>query len=299
MPVAIITGAGGLIGSEAVDPSSARASTWSASRTTCGPASSARVLDLARHPASGRGLPPQFRWENADIRDTADRPHLRRARRQDRARRPHRRAALARLGRERPADRLRRQRQRHPQPARGHPRPLPRRAVRLLLDQQGLRRHPQPAAAGEPGATARAAPGPPLLQGDRHDHVDRLLHPLAVRRLQGGGRPAGPGVRPLLRDADRLLPRRLPDRAAARRRQAARLPRLPDEVHRHRDALHRLRLRRQAGPRQPPQRRPDRGLRGVTARPARRRRLQHRRRARATARCSRRSRPASGSPAAG
>ena len=63
--------------------------------------------------------------------------------------------------------------------------------------------------------------------------IDRS-HPLAVRRLQGGGRPAGPGVRPLLRDADRLLPRRLPDRAPARRRQAARLPRLPDEVHRHR-----------------------------------------------------------------
>ena len=36
---------------------------------------------------------------------------------------------------------------------------------------------------------------------------------LAVRRLQGGRRPAGAGVRPLLRHADGLLPRRLPDRA--------------------------------------------------------------------------------------
>ena len=38
-------------------------------------------------------------------------------------------------------------------------------------------------------------------------------HALAVRRLEGGRRPDGPGVRPLLRHAHRLLPRRLPDRA--------------------------------------------------------------------------------------
>ena len=41
----------------------------------------------------------------------------------------------------------------------------------------------------------------------------------------------GPGVRALLRHADRLLPRRLPDRPVARRRAAPRLPRLPHEVH--------------------------------------------------------------------
>ena len=44
--------------------------------------------------------------------------------------------------------------------------------------------------------------------------------------------------------ADRLLSRRLPDRPATRRRQAARLPRLPDEVRRHRHPVHGLRLRR-------------------------------------------------------
>ncbi len=139
----------------------------------------------------------------------------------------------------------------------------------------------------------------PYYERHRHLDVDRLLDPLPVRRLQGGGRPAGAGVRPLLRHADRRLPRRLPDRAPARRRQAARLPRLPDEVHRHRHSLHRLRLRRQAGPRQHSQRRPDRRLR----------RLPQRRRApppsttsaaaaSATARCWRRSRSASASPAA-
>ena len=108
-----------------------------------------------------------------------------------------------------------------------------------------------------------AARGPPLLPGHRHDDVDRPLDPLAVRRLEGRGRPAGPGVRALLRHADGLLPRRLPHRPPARRRQAARLPRLPDEVRRHRDAVHRLRLRGQAGARQHPQRRPGRRLRGL------------------------------------
>ncbi len=73
-----------------------------------------------------------------------------------------------------------------------------------------------------------------MLRRHRHDDVDRLNAALALRRLQGRRRPARPGVRPLLRDADRLLPRRLPHRAQPRRRPAARLPRLPDEVHRHR-----------------------------------------------------------------
>ena len=79
----------------------------------------------------------------------------------------------------------------------------------------------------------------PYYKGIDTSDVDRRLDPLAVRGLEGGRRPAGAGVRLLLRHADRLLPRRLPDRPAARRREAARLPRLPDEVHRHRHALHR------------------------------------------------------------
>ena len=123
MPVAIITGAGGLIGSESVEhfigegfdvigvENDMRASFF-------GPeASTSHVTErlVAEH--------PEFRWENADIRDrdAIDRIFAR-ARRSDRAGRPHRRAALARLGRQRPADRLRRQRQRHAQPARGRPR---------------------------------------------------------------------------------------------------------------------------------------------------------------------------------
>ena len=129
-----------------------------------------------------------------------------------------------------------------------------------------------------PADPAGAARGPPLLPGHRHVDVDRPLDPLAVRRLEGRRRPAGPGVRALLRHAHRLLPRRLPHRPAARGGEAARLPRLPDEVRGHRHAVHRLRLRGQAGPRQHPQRRPGRRVRGVPRGAAAGGRLQHRRR---------------------
>ena len=50
---------------------------------------------------------------------------------------------------------------------------------------------------------------------------------------------------------------------AHQRRAAARLPRLPDALHRHRRAVHDLRLRRQAGARQHPRRRRRQRVRGV------------------------------------
>ena len=152
--------------------------------------------------------------------------------------------------------------------------------VHLLLHQQGLRRSAQPPAPGRARCKARAAGEPPLLRRDRHVDVDRRLDPLAVRRLQGGGRPARPGVRALLRHADRLLPRWLPDRPQPRRREAPRLPLLPDALHDDRRAVHGVRLRRQAGAGQHPLRRPGRGVRSVPPRPAARRHLQHRWRAR-------------------
>ena len=92
---------------------------------------------------------------------------------------------------------------------------------------------------------------------------------LALRRIQGRGRPAGPGIRALLRHAYRLLPRRLPDRAQSRRRATARLPGLPDEVHGHRRPLHSVRLQGQAGARQHPQRRPGRRLPALPQEPTR------------------------------
>ena len=143
----------------------------------------------------------------------------------------------------------------------------------------------------ELAAAPRAARGSPLLPGHRHDDVDRRLDALAVRRLQGRRRPARPGVRPLLRHADGVLPRRMPDRTQPRRRQAARLPLLPDALHDDRRAVHRLRLRRQAGTRQHPLCRSGRGLRRLSPRAAgRRRSTTSAVAARATARCSRRSR---------
>ncbi len=300
MPVAIITGSGGLIGSEAVEhfvaegfdvvgiENDMRARFFGPEASTAH-VTERLVADAPRVPL-GEHRHPRLRRGRSD---------LPRARRQDRAGHPHRRPALPRLGGERAADRLLGQRQRDAQPARGRPRPRARRHLHLLLDQQGLRRHAQPPAARGAGDAAGVARVPPLLPRDRHLDVDRRLHSFAVRRLQGGCRPAGAGVRALLRHADRLLPRRLPDRAPARRRQAARLPRLPDEVHGHRHSLHRLRLRRQAGARQHPQRRPDRRLRrlpqGSRGPPPSTTSAAG---ASATARCSRRSRSASGSPAA-
>ena len=64
-----------------------------------------------------------------------------------------------------------------------------------------------------------------------------------------------------------------------RRRDAARLPVLPDALHRRRRAVHGLRLRRPPGARQHPQRRPRARLRGLPPRAAAGRGLQHRRRA--------------------
>ena len=82
-------------------------------------------------------------------------------------------------------------------------------------------------------------------------------------------------------DAHRLLSRRLPDRTKPRRHDAARLPLLPDARDGHGRAVHGVRLRRQAGARQHPRGRSRRGVRGLPRRAAsRRRRLQHRRRAR-------------------
>ena len=49
----------------------------------------------------------------------------------------------------------------------------------------------------------------------RRDDEHRRDHAQRVRRVEGRGRRHGAGVRPLLRHEDRLLPRRLPDRARA------------------------------------------------------------------------------------
>ena len=98
-----------------------------------------------------------------------------------------------------------------------------------------------------PRTTATSAASTPTMSIDRS-------HALAVRRLEGRGRPDGPGVRPLLRHADGLLPRRLPDRARttpARSCTASSSYLMRCTV--TGEPVHGLRLRRQAGARQHPQ----------------------------------------------
>ena len=121
-------------------------------------------------------------------------------------------------------------------------------------------------------------PGHIYEDGHRRVDVDRRVPPQLVRRVEGRRRRARAGVRPLLRHAHRLLPRRDADRAEPRRRRAARLPRLRRALRDDAHALHRLRLRRQAGARRDPLERPDRRVRRVLPRAAQRRGLQPRRR---------------------
>ena len=73
---------------------------------------------------------------------------------------------------------------------------------------------------------------------ERHsrDVHDRSIEALAVRRVEGGGRRPGPGVRPLLRHADVLPARRLPDRTQPQRRRAAWVPVVPGDAATSRDA---------------------------------------------------------------
>ena len=109
-----------------------------------------------------------------------------------------------------------------------------------MSHEQGLRRRAERAAARR----ARDALGLRRRRRTR-DGIDETLpdrrdDAQPLRRLEGGRRRARPGVRPLLRHADGLLPRRLPDRPAALRRRAARLPRLPRAARSARAATYRI-----------------------------------------------------------
>ena len=226
MGIAVVTGSGGLIGSESVAHFVRRGLRRDRARERhAGRASSGRTPPPTRSPSGWTAAPgfPLARRRHPRRRRRGAR--VRRARVEDRAGGAHRRSAVPRLGGIGPADRLRGQRQRHAQPARVHAPALPRRHLRLHLHQQGLRRHAEPPAAGGAGHPPRAARRPPLLRRHRHHDDDRRLDALAVRRLEGGRRPDGPGVRALLRHAHRLLPRRLPHRPQPRRGEAARVPR--------------------------------------------------------------------------
>ena len=100
--------------------------------------------------------------------------------------------------------RLRRQRRRHAEPARGDAPARAGRDVHLHVDEQGLRRRAERAAAASSWRRGgRSTPATATHDGIREDmSIDGSLHS-GVRRVEGRGRRAGAGVRPLLRPARR------------------------------------------------------------------------------------------------
>ena len=239
-------------------------------------------LARARHPRRRRRSTPSSR-----------------STRRARARHAHGGAAVTRLGGQRSAHRLHRQRDRHAQPARGDAPAQPRRDVHLHLDQQGLRRPPELPAARRARDPLELPSRSPLLRRDRHD---RCRSTAACTRCSARRRP-----RPTCScrsTAATSTCRRSASAAAASpgpNHAGAQLHGFLSYLMRCTvtgDAVHGLRLRRQAGARQHPQRRPRRARspRSTRARaPAPS--TTSAAAARATARCSRRSRSASRSPA--
>ena len=130
---------------------------------------------------------------------------------------------------------------------------------------------PERAGAGR-ARDALGLRGSRAARGHRRELPDRRDDAQPVRRVEGRGRPARAGVRPLLRDAHRLLPRRLPHRLGARERGAARLPRVPRALHPRAADVPDLRLQGQAGAGQHPRAGRLLGDPRVLGEPARRRR---------------------------
>ena len=245
-PVAIVTGSGGLVGSESVATSSRPASTSSGSRTTCGRASSGRGVDRARRPSD---CSPSYASAFGRSRSTSATP-----------------TAWTRLFAEH-AKQLELVIHTAAQPSHDWAASDPqtdfavnangtlnlleatrdaraRRDVHLHVDQQGLRRSSERPAAGRARDAARARPRITLLPRHRHVDVDR---PRRLHSLFGVSKAAADL---LVQEYGRyfdmptgVLPRRLPDGPEPRGRAAARLPLLPDALHGHRRAVHVLRLR--------------------------------------------------------
>ena len=123
--------------------------------------------------------------------------------------------------------------------------------------QQGLRRHAEPRCRWSSRRRAGRSAGDHPYRA--HGIDESMSHrPDACTALFGASKVAADV---LVQEYGRyfgmqtaVLPRRLPDRPGPLRRRAARLPRLPDEVRRHRHAVHGVRLQGQAGARQHPQR---------------------------------------------
>ena len=233
-----------------------------------------------------------FRSVDLDIRDAdgVDRLVGERGHR-PRARDPHRGPAVARLGRRRSADRLRRS----TRPERST---CSRRRDGTSPTRRSSSRSTNKVYGDRPNALPLVELETRLELPPTHEYFDGIPTSMSIDACLHSLFGASKAAADLLvqeygryfEHADGLLPRRLPHRAEPRGRAAARVPLVPDALHRHRRAVHRLRLRREAGARQHPQRRPRPRLRrpsttihapapSTTSAAG----------ARATARCSRRS----------
>ena len=255
--VAVITGSTGLIGSEAALTSRPRHGRGRDRQRHAKGVLRLRGIDRLEPVPAGEGARRALhapRWTSGTARGST---RSSAATDDRRARHPHRRATVTRLGGEAAAHRLRHQRGRHLERARGDAPVLARCGVHLHLHEQGLRRPPQLAPA--PGARDPVGDRPRAhLRGrNSRGHVHRSLPAQPVRSVEGRRRRPGPGIRPLLRDADSLLSRRDPDRAAPLRRRAARLPCVRDALRDDRHPVHRVRIQGQAGARRDPQPRSD------------------------------------------
>ena len=207
--------------------------------------------------------------EEIDIRDADGvERDLRQARRPDRADRAHRRPALARLGRAR----SRRPTSASTPTARSTC--SRRRASTRSTPRSSSARPTRSTATRRTGCRSRSTRSGSSCPRD-HEYYDGIPTSMSIdgstHSLFGVSKAAADL---LVQEYGRYfdmptvaLPRRLPDRPQPRRHAAARLPLLPDALHDHRPAVHRVRLRGQAGARQHPLRRPGGRLRGVPRRP--------------------------------
>ncbi len=281
MPVVLITGASGLIGSEAAvvllrqglrhrRRRQRHAALLLRRRGQHLVAPDAARAGPARLPARARRHPRRRRDGSAVCALRA----------RHRARHPRRGAAVARLGGARADHRFHRQRQRHAEPARGRRGATAPDAPFIFTSTNKVYGDTPNRPAARRTRDALGARRRSPVRGPRHRRNDehRPDDAQRVRRLEGGGRRDGAGVRPVLRPEDGVLPRRLPDRPGAFRRRAARVSLVSREMRGHRAALHGLRLQGQAGPRQHPLLRSGERVLALLQRPAQRRGLQHRRR---------------------
>ena len=215
MAIAIVTGSGGLIGSESVAhfvragyevlglENDMRARFFGESASTA--ANSARLV---------REFEGSFRSLEIDIRDRdrVDSLFAEYAKRR-RTRDSHGRATVARLGGIRSPYRFHRQRQRNAESPAGLTGSRPGRDVRVLLHEQGLRRPPElPAAAGATRLRLELPVDHRYYKGiDTTMSIDRSTHSLfGVSKASADLLVQEYGQ--LLRDADRLFSGWLPDR---------------------------------------------------------------------------------------